>query len=183
MNTYKRSLKMFLDNLFTSCNIVVGAVYLNKSKGNVLSLCFCASIFLFISIILFHIINLIIHDCKIDDFFDVDKYENPQNPQNSQKSNDYCNSKEEFKNFYDDFDKFKNISIYFYLIFSFFKEIINWYIIYFFSPNHFAAISSIEIFFINLISIKNGFKGLPIYLVSSISFSKSYIIYYNSIKF
>ena len=59
---------MFLDNLFTSCNIVVGAVYLNKSKGNVLSLCFCASIFLFISIILFHIINLIIHDCKIDDF-------------------------------------------------------------------------------------------------------------------
>lgn len=68
MNTYKRSLKMFLDNLFTSCNIVVGAVYLNKSKGNVLSLCFCASIFLFISIILFHIINLIIHDCKIDDF-------------------------------------------------------------------------------------------------------------------
>ena len=106
---------------------------------------------MFISIILIHIINLMIHDCN-KDFFEV------VNPE------DYCNSKNEFKNFYDDFDKFKNINTYFYFLLTFSKEFIKWHIIYFFSPNHFAAISSIEIFLISLIAI----NGLPIYLISSL---------------
>ena len=109
-----------------------------------------------------------IHDCNID-FFEVKYQEN------------YCN-KNEFRNFYDDFDKFKNINTYFYLFLTFLKEINNWYIIYFFSPNHFAAISSIEFFLISIIAISNV-KGLPFYMASSISFSKSFIIYYSSIKF
>ena len=152
---YKGSLKVFIENLFISCNYVIGAVYLNKSKGNVLLLCFCTSIFIFISIIFLHIIKLMIHDCNID-FFDV---ENPE---------EYCKTKNEFKNFYDDFDKFKNINTYFYLFLTFLKEFIKWHIIYFFSPNHFAAISSIEIFLISLIEISNEVNGLPIYLISSL---------------
>ena len=151
---YKGSLKVFIENLFISCNYVIGAVYLNKSKGNVLLLCFFASILLFIFIISIHIINLMIHECNIG-FLEV------------ANDKDYCNIKNEFKNFYDDFDKFKNINTYFYLFLTFLKEINNWYIIYFFSPNHFAAISSIEFFLISIIAISNV-KGLPFYIASSI---------------
>ena len=95
-----------------------------------------------------------IHDCN-KDFFEV------VNPE------DYCNSKNEFKNFYDDFDKFKNINTYFYFLLTFSKEFIKWHIMYFFSPNHFAAISSIEIFLISLIEISNEVNGLLIYLISA----------------
>ena len=151
---YKGSLKVFIENLFISCNYVIGAVYLNKSKGNVLLLCFFTSILLFIFIISIHIINLMIHECNIG-FLEV------------ANEKDYCNIKNEFKNFYDDFDKFKNINTYFYLFLTFLKEINNWYIIYFFSPNHFAAISSIEFFLISIIAISNV-KGLPFYIASSI---------------
>ena len=151
---YKGSLKVFIENLFISCNYVIGAVYLNKSKGNVLLLCFFTSILLFIFIISIHIINLMIHECNIG-FLEI------------ANEKDYCNIKNEFKNFYDDFDKFKNINTYFYLFLTFLKEINNWYIIYFFSPNHFAAISSIEFFLISIIAISNV-KGLPFYIASSI---------------
>ena len=151
---FQGSFKVFIGILFISCNCVIGAVYLNKSKGNVLLLCFCTSIFILISIFFLHIINLMIHDCNID-FFEVKYQEN------------YCN-KNEFRNFYDDFDKFKNLSTYFYLFLTFSKEFCQWQIIYFFSPNHYAAISSIEIFLINLIEIFREVNALPIYLISSL---------------
>ena len=155
MEKYKGSFKVFIGNLFISCNIVIGAVYLNKSKGNVLSLCFCTSVFLFIFIILFHIINLIIHDCKMGFLEDDNK-------------NDFCNTKE-FKNFYDDFDKFKNINLYFYLLLNFLNEIIIWYIIYFFSPNHFAAMEKQRIFKITNRNI--------IYLARTITLIRKWFLY------
>ena len=155
MKKYKESYKVFIGIFLISCNYVLGAIYLNKSKGNVLLLCFCTSIFIFISIIFLHFINLMIHDCIIDLFEVV----NPE---------DYCNTKNEFKNFYDDFDEFKNINTYFYLFLIFSKEFIKWHIIYFFSPNHFVAITSIEVFLISLITISNEINGLVIYLISSL---------------
>jgi len=148
-------LKVAFVNFCISFNYVFGGVFLNKSKGNVLLLSFSTSIFLFISIILIHIINLIIQDCSFGNSNDVND------------PNIFCNNNE-FKKFYDDFDKFKNLNTYIYLFLTFFRQIINWYIIYIFSPNHYAAISSIEVFFITLITLKEAFNGLIIYLFASL---------------
>ena len=109
-----------------------------------------------------HIINLIIQDCSFGNSNDV---EDP---------NTFCNNNE-FKRFYDDFDKFEFLSTYIYLFLTFFRQIINWYIIYIFSPNHYAAISSIEIFFITLITLKKAFNGFIVYIFASLSFFKSFI--------
>ena len=94
-----------------------------------------------------------IHDCNLD-FLDVE-------------IEDYCNNKE-FLKFYEDFDKFKTIKIYIYMIFTFVHEIIIWYIIYFFSPNHYIAISSIESFFISLITLQKQVNRPAIYFLASL---------------
>ena len=145
-HNFKGFIIFFIKDIFFSVNCVFGAVYLNKSKGNALLLCFTTSIFLFISIILFHIMNLIIHDCKED-------------------NSEFCQNSE-LRNFYDDFDKFKEAKTYLYILLIYLKEIINWYIIYFFSPNHYVAISSIETFYITLITIHDHFNGFYVYLIS-----------------
>jgi hypothetical protein len=132
----------FFVNIFISLNCVFGAVYLNKSKGNALLLCFCTSIFLFILIILFHFINLIIHDCKFQNF-DV------QNENYDEYNNEFCKNAE-FRNFYDEFYKFKNLNTYFYMFLTYLKEIIIWYIIYFFSPNHFGQLVLLKPFLLLL---------------------------------
>lgn len=171
------SFRIFFSEIIFAFSDVLGSIYLNKSEGNIGLLFFITSIFHLIVLIILHIIFSILNtndvQCDTSSFFDIGN------------SYFFCNNKK-FKYFYDNFNLFGNIFTFLYLFSLISLEIIKWYLIYLFSPNHYGAIYSIYSLFITsaLFQIHNSEilkeRRNPLYLIGCLLIS-FFVMVYNEI--